>query len=324
VLAIVSEQSHGQAYVFRMPGGCFAATPAHVVEAADGTLASPMLRARDGREGQGTQPLRPDPKFDLVFVNVTGRLASPCGSAENLGYDRLDHRLQSEKSVTLRVARTRSGIQQIPLRLSKFNQTYLFLASESAQEVDTLMQSMSGGLVADVEGTPLGVLLSVSDDDGLAQALRFDVVKRLALQSLAIREESRASAAGARLRLLEWKGETVDANHPPASVLQGGFWRAKPDARQTALVFAIASGNKISRISVARPPVPAEEPDLLTVRTAQAPDDEPILMRTCTKVAAPAPTLFDCSIAPTAAGVVRLEFGQRTGSILTIGPVEVH
>lgn len=327
VSAVASEQSHGQAYTFRLPEGCFAALPAHVVALPSGKFTAPMLRSRTGREAEGLEPIRPDPTLDLVFVRVAGALAAPCGSADNLGVDSLEYQLRTESDYRLRVSRGQSSMQQIPLRLVRTNRRFLFFAPAGGQPVDELMQSMSGGVVLAGE-QPVGMLLSVNVSDGLAEALRFDVIKQIARATLTGKANP-ASAPGTPRSAFEvaaWEGESVDATAPASAVLKGGAWRVRPVARRATLILAAGGVQPVSRIVVARSPSGADrQPDLLTVWTAVTADGEWVLVRTCSRSTAGDGPLFDCGIAAREAGAVKLEFGTReSGGVMTIGAVALR
>jgi hypothetical protein len=325
VTATASATSQGQAYVFRLAEGCFAATPAHVLAREDGPLSSPILRARDGREAQGLDPVRPDRELDLAFVRVAGALSAPCGSPENLGLDLLDHRLRTGGDLTLHVARTGTSAQQIPVRVSRFNKTYLFVAPTGGLRIDAVMQSMSGGLVAGADGVPFGMLLLVDPDTGLATALRFDLIKALALRALGRTGGGRDDAAARRpFTVARWSGETVDAARPPAVVLSGGEWRARPVDRRVALEFHAAAPAKVSRVTVARSLAGDEEADVMTVWSGQRPGGDWVLLRSCTRRQPGDPSLFDCAFAPTETGALKLEFGRRSGGIVAVGRVDVR
>lgn len=324
VAAVASESSHGQAYTFRLAEGCFAALPAHVVAADAGDLLAPMLRSRTGREGEGTRPRRPDANLDLVFVNVQGGLSQPCGSAENLGPDNLDYTLSGETRFTLRVARTRSAVQQIPLRLSRVNRTYAWFAAPAGQQIDEITRSMSGGLVL-VDETPVAMLLSVSNEDGLAQALRFDVIKRLARETLVQAPAASAPAGAARFRVSSWHGESTDPSRPPSAVMSGGVWRARPVARRVELVLQPAAPVKIARVLVARAAQPDEAPELLSIWSSGRVGADWVLLRTCTARGGSDGALFDCSVAPVEVAALRLDFSRRGDAAqLSIGAVEVR
>jgi len=324
VAAIASERSHGQAWTFRMPHGCFAALPAHVAQSESGEPSALLLRSRSGREGQGLEMVQPDPQLDLVFVRVVGMLASPCGSAENLGVDNLDYTLGGEAGFTLRVTRTRS-LQQIPMRVSRSNRTYANFALTSDQPIDEIAQSMSGGVIVAGE-EPVAMLLSVNNDDGLVQGLRFDVIKRLARNELTRTAADSPPAKPSDLfQVAGWHGESVEAGKPPTAVLSGGVWRVKPVARRVELTLHPAGPVRLSRVLVARTPVQAEEPDLLSVWSSGKPGADWVLLKTCPKRGGSDGPLFECAVAPVEVGALRLDFAQRANaSVLSIGAIELR
>jgi len=324
VTAIASERSHGQAWTFRMLDGCFAALPAHVAQAKSGEPAALLLRSRSGREGQGLEAVQPDPQLDLVFVRVVGALASPCGSAENLGVDNLDYTFRAEAVFTLQVTRTRS-LQQIPMRVSRSNRTYANFAPASGQAIDEITQSMSGGVIV-VGEEPVAMLLSVNNDDGLVEALRFDVIKRLARSELTRTPADAAPAKPSGLfQVAAWQGESVEAGKPPTAVLSGGVWRVKPVARRVELTLHPAASARLSRVLVARSPLQAEEPDLLSVWSSGKPGADWVLLKTCPKRSGSDGPLFECVVAPVEVGALRLDFAQRANApVLSIGAIELR
>jgi len=324
VTAIASERSHGQAWTFRMPHGCFAALPAHVAQAESGEPAALLLRNRGGREGQGLDPIQPDPKLDLIFVRVVGALTQPCGSAENLGVDNLDYTLAGEASFTLRVTRTRS-LQQIPMRVSRSNRTYANFTLTTDQSIDEIAQSMSGGVIVSGE-EPVAMLLSVDNDDGLIQALRFDVIKRLARSELTrTADDAAPGKPGTTFQVAAWHGESVDAGKPPTAVLNGGVWRVKPVARRVELTLHPGTPARFSQVAVARSPVQTEEPDLLSVWSSGKPGADWVLLKTCPKRSGNDGPLFECAVAPLDVGALRLDFSQRANApVLAIGAIELR
>jgi hypothetical protein len=324
VAAFLSEQSHGQAYTFRMPAGCYAALPVHVIQSGTDTLAAPLLRSRGGREGEGMSPVRPEPQLDLALVKVSGALAAPCGSAENLGVDNLDYLLAQGGEVTLHVARTRSTMQQIRMRVSRSNRTYVWLAPISGHQIDEIQQSMSGATFLS-DGVPVAMLLSVDLEDGLAQALRFDVIKRLARDRLTEQPARDVGASAISFEVTGWHGESVEASKPPSAVLDGGAWRVKPVARRVELALRSRAPAKIARISVARPVLAEEEPDLLSVWSSAAAGGDWVLLRTCSPQGQADQKLFDCRVVPTDVSALRLDFSRRAGApVLSIGAIEIR
>ena len=325
VSAIASEQSHGQAWTFRMPAGCFAALPWHVAADAAGGLSPVLLRSRSGREGQGLDPVRPDPQLDLVFVRVAGALGQPCGSAANLGVDNLDYKLVEDAAYTLHVTRTRS-LQQIPLRASRNNRTYVRFALQSDLSVDEIAQSMSGGVILSGDD-PVGMLLSVDNEDGLLQALRFDVIKRLARSELSHdrRTHAQSKSGSAGFAVASWHGESIDADKPPSAALEDGTWRVRPVGRRVELVLHPREAQPFSGVQVARAADRAEEPDLLTMWTSGRPGADWVLLKTCARRAQDSGPLFDCRVGAREVGALRLDFARRDDApVLSIGPIRVY
>jgi hypothetical protein len=329
VLARPDKVTEGQAYVFRLTSGCFAATPVHVIADAAGKLRVPILMGRQAREGQASDPLQPDPELDLAFVRVTGALASPCGSVENLGLDNLDSVLPGLKELKLEVARTGAAIQQIPVELVTWNEKAAQIRpARRDQSFDSLMQSMSGGTIVDARGVPIGMLVKVNTDDGVGEAIRFDHVRKLALQRLqeSVTTVAAASAAKAEFRVLEWTGVTSDPTHRPADVLNGGTWQVEPVVGRADLTLTSSRQIPLSSLRVAHGDAGAREADVMSIFMKGPAGGDWTLLQVCKSATGGGPYLFDCPFAQKELSSLRLEFGVRNKSKepFTVGPIELR
>ena len=330
----VKENSEeGQAYIFRLSTGCFAAMPAHIVEGkgANAGLLLPVLAGGNKREAQGTAPVRPDPELDLAFFRVAGGLALPiCGSPENLGHESLDAFLPTIREATLQVRRIGTTVQQIPLTVVKYSQTYIYVRPVRAdQYLDTLGKTVSGGAVVDGAGVPLGMITDLEGEDGLGRALRFDVIRRLAYQALQnadLPSVSSSKESGA-FQVREWTGVTLDASNPAPAVLRGGIWQVEPVNGVAGLVIVSAEKNRVvSRVLVSRATEGFREPDVLTIRRASREQGDFVLLKVCGTPKGDTRYTFDCAFVPTDLGILLLEFGiaGHPHDRFSIGPINLR
>jgi hypothetical protein len=277
--------------------------PAHVVE-GKGTntgLLLPVLAGGNKREAQGTAPVRPDPELDLAFFRVAGALALPiCGSPENLGYESLDAFLPTIREATLQVRRIGTTVQQIPLTVVKYSQTYIYVRPvRTDQYLDTL-----------------------------GRALRFDVIRKLAYQALQnadLPSVSSSKESGA-FQVREWTGVTLDASNPAPAVLRGGIWQVEPVNGVAGLVIVSAEKRAVSQVLVSRASGALREPDVLTIRRASGERGGFVLLKVCGTPAGDTRYAFDCAFVPTDLGILLLEFGIRghPHDKFSVGPINLR
>jgi hypothetical protein len=98
----------------------------------------------------------------------------------------------------------------------------------------------------------------------------------------------------------------------------------RPVDRRAEIELVAPAPVRISGVSVGRARTRGEDPDVLTVWAAAQAGHQWVLLRSCSRLPPEAPHLFDCPVAPVQARVLRLEFGQRAGGPLAVGPVEIR
>ena len=266
-----TERGFGHAWLHVSQDGiCRIATPAHVVAKADGTLSDAIVIDRRGFEREALNPVQPDPDVDLAFLDVATTEKDRICTNSRLGLDRLDARLESwrEGFLTTSVEGETRTMRVERRAASMDERAGAVFAVVPMRREDRIVQGMSGSAVLDAtaEATPLGLLIEAVEEDNLAIALRFDIVKALA--SHRTRSEAPRRAEGAILETAI--GATPDPAEGPRNLLRpGALWRVAPVAGRVRVVLRFPEPISFSRIEVERTAAPgALVPDALEISIA--------------------------------------------------------
>lgn len=256
----------GHGYMF-MDGDdrCRVATAAHVVQPEKGqdlTRREVVVIDRFGRELTGTRIVQPNPAIDVAFLEVlSGARAGGC-TLSRLGLDDLSRRMNAVSDIV--VDTTNASGEQIQIRgevrakvIDGAGGAIFAIALRGAD--DDVSQGLSGSPVRDQE-VPLGLV--TNENEGLAVAVRFDIVKRLFREKVLTARAAIPPTGAARPDVVLAKGSlaspgSLQAVLDAAPVTFAGvnkrieieLWYATP--RSVTGVSAMVDGRQAMTITVA-------------------------------------------------------------------------
>lgn len=318
----------GQGYVFRLESGCYAATPKHVLElVGSDSLAQPLMRGRDGREGQGVDPVVPDRTIDLALVRVEGPLSNPCGTLENLGPRNAEYIIMQSRELDL-VFWGSAELAHESVTLMRENPPIVVIVPARAKA--RLAKGMSGGAIYDRDGTPVAMLLLVDTSKNVGRALRFDRIRRLSEQMFSaqqISDNARATMRRGKARVVDWIGFTPSAEAGPAQLLEGRPWTVVTSNRRASVTVAFPSEQTVSRVRISFPSGDRSHMALSswTVLTRMFESDDWLISKSCPLSPLADANVIDCQFVPRTALQVKIELGTTVvGQTLTLERLDLQ
>jgi hypothetical protein len=179
-------RGEGQAFLISHGGLCFAVTPKHVLEIANGILGGSARLTPEGAGGQTIGAIRwGETPFDAVVLETEGTPPSGCGPPIRSWRPPVREALAGAMTASLRFISPDGGIRALPLVIRATTFTEIrFEAIDNA----LIQQGLSGSLVM-VGETAVGMLVR-APGESLGAALRLDQVLASVREMLAPEELS--------------------------------------------------------------------------------------------------------------------------------------
>lgn len=268
----------GQGWLFgstgRTAGECWITTPRHVVaDPLTGELRPFVFYDASGHGGESLQPVTFDEVLgmpgvdygfnDLAFAQVAfGRAKGQCMSRLGLPTYVYEQVLRSGPELRLfSMLPTSFGLFQMVVaraRTDSFGGALLELRPLRPEDGDYYLKQGLSGATAEVEWSgelqPFAMIVEVRPEEGVARAMRFDLLK-MSFEAVEIaearkRRSKRAAVEGVPYSVLGFEGIALEANVSLSDLQFGSScWRVAPHGGKASISVLIELADPHDRIS---------------------------------------------------------------------------